>query len=146
MLARPLLSVDGCFGDVSYKSAISLVSIVLNHTVTALLLFLVSLGRAVGQGYERQVELGVGWEEQGRESRVAGGKAQAVQKLQLFPSMGWEAVCPETCHHQPCRFARAEWIQPWAPRADPNMDLAGWRALPTDPQVPELLLLLWSLL
>lgn len=41
MLARPLLSVDGCFEDVSYKSAIALVNSALNHILE--LLFLVAL-------------------------------------------------------------------------------------------------------
>lgn len=43
MLARSLLSEGGSFEDVSYKSAIALVSIAHNHTVVVWLLFLVSL-------------------------------------------------------------------------------------------------------
>lgn len=47
MLARSLLSADGCFEDVSYKSAIALVSIALNHTAAVKLLLLLLLYSAI---------------------------------------------------------------------------------------------------
>jgi len=47
MSARSLLSADGCFEDVSYQSAVAVVSIALNHTVAVRLLFLVSLYSAI---------------------------------------------------------------------------------------------------